>query len=319
MRIIPASDIADTLTFPDLIEALRAAFRSGIVAPLRHDHVIKLPDQPDATLRMMPAWTDFGRQGHTGRGYVGVRITSVFPGNADRDRTATSGAYLLLSGKTGEPLAFIDGNALTAWRTAAVAALASSYLSRPDVSRLLVVGAGALAPRLIESHVSVRPIREVLIWNRSSDRAKRLANHFSGHAFTVSATDDLEGAVRGADIISCATLASEPLISGAWLQPGVHLDLVGSYRCDMREVDSSAVERARLFVDERKTALADGGDLVIPLNEGLIDESDIAADLSELTQGDRAGRRFHDQITLFKAAGTGLADFAAAAHVFSRV
>ena len=319
MRIIPASDIADTLTFPDLIEALRAAFRSGIVAPLRHDHAIDLPDQPDATLRVMPAWSDFGRQGHTDKGYVGVRFTSIYPGNADRGRTATSGVYLLLSGKTGEPLAFIDGNALTAWRTAAVSALASTYLSRPDVSRLLMVGAGALVPRLIEAHVSVRPIKEVLIWNRSPDRAARMAKHFSGRSFQVAATDELEAAVRGAGIVSCATLAVEPLIAGAWLQPGVHLDLVGSYRHDVREVDSAAIERARLFVDHRQTALIDAGDIVIPLNEKRLTETDIAADLSELTQGERAGRRFHDQITLFKSAGTGLADFAAAVHVFSRV
>lgn len=319
MRIIPASDIADTLTFPDLIEALRAAFRSGVIAPLRHTHDISLPDQADATLRIMPAWSDFGRQGHTDKGYIGVRLASIFPGNADRGRTVTSGVYLLLSGKTGEPLAFIDGNALTAWRAAAVSALASSYLSRPDVSRLLVVGAGALVPRLIGAHASVRPVREVLIWNRSHDRAERMAKHFSGYAFKVSATDDLEGGVRGADIISCATMAAEPLISGAWLRPGVHLDLVGSYRHDMREVDSEAVERARIFVDHRETALIDAGDIVMPMNEGLIDESDIAADLSELTQGDKAGRRFHDQITLFKSGGAGLADFAAAAHVFGRV
>ena len=146
-----------------------------------------------------------------------------------------------------------------------------------------------------------------------------MARHFSGRPFQVSATEELEAAVRGADLVSCATLATEPLIAGAWLQPGVHLDLVGSYRHDMREVDSAAVERARLFVDHRKTALSDAGDIVIPLNEGLIAETDIAADLSELTQGDRAGRRFHDQITLFKSAGTGLADFAAAVHVFSRI
>ena len=318
MRIIPASDIAETLTLPDLIEALRAAFRSGVVAPLRHNHDIELPDQPGATLRIMPAWSDFKRQGHSDRGYVGVRFASIFPGNAERERPATSGVYLLLSGKTGEPLAFIDGNALAAWRAAAVSALASTYLSRPDASRLLMVGAGTLAPRLIEAHASMRPIREVLIWNRSGDRARRLAGHMAGGAYEISATEDLEGAVRGADIISCATLAQEPLVSGAWLKPGAHLDLVGAFRHDMREVDSEAVERARLFVDHRKTALKDAGDIVIPLNEGLIGDDDIAADLSELSQGEKAGRRFHDQITLFKSAGSGLADFAVAAHVFAR-
>jgi len=319
MRIIPASDIADALTFADLVEALRAAFRSGVIAPLRHGHDVSLPDQADATLRVLPAWSDFDRQGHSERGYVGVKITTVFPGNADRDRPSVSGVYLLLSGRTGEPLAFIDGQALTAWRTAATSALASSYLSRPDAGRLLMVGAGTLAPRLVEAHAAVRPIREVLIWNRSPDRARRLARAMAGHAFRASATEDLEGAVRGADIISCATLATGPLIEGTWLAPGSHLDLVGSFRADMREADDETIGRARLFVDDRRAALADAGEIVQPLASGLIGESDIAADLAELTRGDRAGRRFHDQITLFKAAGSGLADFAAAAHVFARV
>lgn len=319
MRIIPASDIADALDFPSLIESLRAAFRSGVVSPPGHRLPIPLPDQPDADLQIAPAWSDFGRQGHSERGYVGVGIACVFPGNAERDRATGSGAYLLMSGRTGEPLAFIDGQALTAWRTAATSALASSYLSRPDASRLLMVGAGSLAPRLIEAHAAVRPIREVLVWNRTGERAARLAKSLSGHAFQVSATEDLEGAVRGADIISCATLSSRPLIEGAWLQAGAHLDLVGSYRPDMREADDGCVRRARLFVDDRETALREAGDLTIPTAAGVIDETDIAADLPELSRGEKAGRRFHDQITLFKSAGTGLADFAAAAHVFARI
>ncbi len=319
MRIIPASDIADALDFPSLIESLRAAFRSGVVSPPGHRLRIPLPDQADADLRVAPAWSDFARQGHSERGYVGVGIACVFPGNAERDRAAGSGAYLLMSGRTGEPLAFIDGQALTAWRTAATSALASSYLSRPDASRLLMAGAGSLAPRLIEAHAAVRPIREVLVWNRTGERAERLAKAFAAHAFKVSATDDLEGAVHGADIVSCATLAAEPLIKGAWLKPGAHLDLVGSFRPDMREADDECIRRARLFVDDRRAALADTGDLALPLAAGVIDENDIAADLAELSQGEKAGRRFHDQITLFKSAGTGLADFAAAAHVFARI
>jgi ornithine cyclodeaminase len=224
-----------------------------------------------------------------------------------------------MSGWTGEPLAFIDGQALTTWRTAATSALASSYLSRSDASRLLMVGAGSLAPRLVEAHAAVRPIREVLVWNRTGERAARLANSLSGHPFQVSATEDLEGAVRGADIVSCATLSAGPLIEGAWLQAGSHLDLVGSYRPDMRESDDECIRRARLFVDDREAALRDAGDLAIPIAAGVIDESDIAADLAELSQGEKAGRRFHDQITLFKSTGTGLADFAAAAHVFARI
>jgi ornithine cyclodeaminase/alanine dehydrogenase-like protein (mu-crystallin family) len=319
MRIITGSDIAEALTFPELVETLRTAFRSGPVAPERHHHTIALPDQPDATLLLMPAWSDFAAQGHSHRGYVGVKVVSVFPGNAERGRPSVSGVYLLMAGKSGEPLALIDGQALTLWRTAAASALAASYLARHDSARLLMVGAGALAPYLIEAHAAVRPIREVLIWNRHAERADKLAARLAGRRYTVAATGDLEGAVGGADIVSCATLSREPLVRGAWLSGGTHLDLVGAFTPEMREADDAAVERARLFVDTRAGALKEGGDLVQPLASGLISEDDIAADLFELARGEKAGRRFHDQITLFKSVGTALEDLAAATHVFARV
>ena len=319
MRIITGSDIAEALAFPELIETLRSAFRAGAVAPVRHHHTIALPDQADATLLLMPAWSDFAAQGHSGRGYVGVKIVSVYPGNAERGRPALSGVYLLMAGGSGEPLALIDGQALTLWRTAAASALAASYVARHDSRRLLMVGAGALAPYLIEAHAAVRPIREVLIWNRHGERAEKLAARLAGRRYSAAATEDLEGAVRGADIVSCATLSREPLVRGAWLPGGLHLDLVGAFTPQMREADDAAVERARLFVDTRAGALKEGGDLVQPLAAGLISEEDIAADLFELTRGDKAGRRFHDQITLFKSVGTALEDLAAATHVFARV
>jgi len=318
MRIISGADIADALTFPELIETLRSAFRSDTVTPVRHHHAVRLPDQSDATLLLMPSWTDFAAQGHSDRGYIGVKIVSVFPDNASRDRSTVSGVYLLMSGRSGEPLALIDGTVLTLWRTAAASALAASYLARQDAHRLLMVGAGALAPYLIDAHAAVRPVREVLVWNRTASAATRLAAGMADRKFSITATTDLESAVRSADIVTCATLSQKPLIHGDWLPVGVHIDLVGGFRPDMREVDDAAIERARLFVDTRQGALAEAGDLVQPLQSGLIGEDDIAADLFDLTRGEHAGRRCHDQITLFKSVGTALEDLAAAIHVFSR-
>jgi len=318
MRIISGADIADALTFPELIETLRSAFRSDTVTPVRHHHAVRLPDQSDATLLLMPSWTDFAAQGHSDRGYIGVKIVSVFPDNASRDRSTVSGVYLLMSGRSGEPLALIDGTVLTLWRTAAASALAASYLARHDAHRLLMVGAGALAPYLIDAHAAVRPVREVLVWNRTASAATRLAAGMADRKFSITATTDLESAVRSADIVTCATLSQKPLIHGDWLPVGVHIDLVGGFRPDMREVDDAAIERARLFVDTRQGALAEAGDLVQPLQSGLIGEEDIAADLFDLTRGEHAGRRCHDQITLFKSVGTALEDLAAAIHVFSR-
>ncbi len=318
MRIISGADISDALTFPELIETLRCAFRSDTVTPVRHHHAVCLPDQSDATLLLMPSWTDFAAQGHSDRGYIGVKILSVFPDNASRDRSTVSGVYLLMSGKSGEPLALIDGTVLTLWRTAAASALATSYLARQDAYRLLMVGAGALAPYLIDAHAAVRPVRQVLVWNRTASAAGRLAARMADRKFSITATADLESAVRSVDIVTCATMSRQPLIHGDWLPDGIHIDLVGGFRPDMREVDDAAIHRARLFVDTRQGALAEAGDLVQPLQSGLIGEDDIAADLFDLTRGVHAGRRCHDQITLFKSVGTALEDLAAASHVFSR-
>lgn len=318
MRIITAAEIEEHLTFRDLVEALRTAFRSGVIAPSAERHVLARPDGADAMLSLMPAWTDFEAQGNSRTGYAGVKIASVFPDNARRDRPTGMGVYVLMSGHTGEPLAVLDGRALTVWRTAAASALAASYLAREDASRLLMVGAGALAPYLIEAHAAVRPISEVLVWNRDPDRARRLAAHIQGSDYSVSPTEDLEGAARGADLVSCATLATEPLIQGEWLSDGCHLDLVGGYRPDMREGDDICIERARIFVDTREGTMTEAGDIMQPLENGSLRESDITADLFELCRGQKAGRRYYNQITLFKSVGTALEDLTAAQYVFSR-
>jgi ornithine cyclodeaminase len=237
---------------------------------------------------------------------------TIFPDNDAQGLPSVMGAYLLLDGKTGAPIALIDGPMLTVKRTAAASALASSYLSRPDCERFLMIGTGSLAPYLIMAHASVRPICNVLIWGRSPDKAARLAKRLDRPDFRVAATADLEAAVRGAHVISCATLSKDPLVRGDWLQPGQHLDLVGAFRPDMRESDDTAIRRARVFVDTRDGALAEAGDIVQPIESGVLDRDDVAGDLFDLTRGERAGRRFYDQITLFKSVGTALEDLAAA-------
>ncbi|HZS81775.1 MAG TPA: ornithine cyclodeaminase family protein [Stellaceae bacterium] len=311
MRIIGPSEVVAALDFPALVEQLRQMFRTGCTAPLRHHHTVPTPDGgTPATLLLMPAW-QVGRQ-------IGIKLVTVFPDNAAKSLPAVMGAYLLLDGKTGEPQALLDGPSLTVRRTAAASALAASYLARPDCERLLMVGTGALAPHLIEAHASVRPIRNVLVWGRNPEKAARLAQRLDRRSLKVAATQDLEGAVRGAHIVSCATLSKEPLIRGDWLPLGVHLDLVGAFTPEMREADDEACRRARIFVDTREGALKEAGDIVQPLRAGVFAEDDIAGDLFELTRGSRAGRRYHDQITLFKSVGTALEDLAAAQLAFER-
>ncbi len=311
MRIVSAADVEAALDFESLVERLRQAFRRDIVVPLRHHHTVETPDGVDATLLLMPAW-------QTGR-HIGIKMVTIFPDNAERGLPAVMGAYLLLDGETGSPLAMIDGPMLTARRTAAASALAASYLARPDCERLLMVGTGTLAPQLILAHAAVRPIRNVLVWGRTEDKAAKLAKRLNRSDFRVQHTTDLEDAARGAHIISCATLSAEPLIAGAWLQNGQHLDLVGGFRPDMRETDDTAIRRARVFVDTRAGACKEAGDIVQPLESGVLEPDDIAADLFELTRGERAGRRFYDQITLFKSVGTAVEDLAAAQLTVERV
>ena len=261
----------------------------------------------------MPAW-----QAGAG-GYAGVKIVSVFPGNAARGKPSVIGTYLLLDGDSGEPLAALDGQALTAWRTAAASALAASYLAAPDARRMVMVGAGALAPRLIAAHAAVRPIEEVAIWNRNAERAARLAADLDRPGLRVTATDDLGAAIAGADIVSAATMSREPLIRGDWLKPGAHLDLVGAYNPAMREADDAAIARATVYVDTRAGALAEAGDIVQAIASGALDEARIAGDLFDLCRGDAPGRRSAEEITLFKSVGTAIEDLAAAILVYERL
>ncbi|MEM1287256.1 MAG: ornithine cyclodeaminase family protein [Pseudomonadota bacterium] len=319
MRIITAAEIAEVADLREIVETLRFTFRTPPITPVRHHHSMERPGEaPDSTLLLMPAWTDFRGKGSSARGYTGVKIVTVVPDNHTRNLPSVVGAYLLMSGESGVPLALLDGQALTLWRTAAASALASLYLSRSDSTKLLMVGAGALAPYLIRAHAAVRPLNHVLIWNRSPQRAEKLASKLGDLRVTLNVTDDLEGAARGADIISCATLADEPIIKGAWLSEGQHVDLVGAFKPTMREVDSAAVSKARVFCDTRDGALKEAGDLVIPIGEGAFSMEDVAGDLFDLCQGRRGGRRYYDQITLFKSVGTAAEDLAVAAHVFAR-
>lgn len=318
MRILSAAEVDAALDDLALIDRLDDLFRAGCEMPTRHHHPIKSPLGPgsaDAMLLLMPAWTT----GPSGR--VGVKVVTVFPDNGRQSLPSIYGQYLLLDGRTGASLALLDGTMLTKRRTACASGLASRYLSRPDSTRLLMIGTGALAPQLVRVHAKVRPIREVAIWGRRPEQAEALAQALGrelpgllGRPITVRVATDRREAVGWADIISSATLAKEPLVEGDWLRDGQHLDLVGAYTAQMRESDDGAVRRSRVYVDTRAGALKEGGDIAQPLANGTIGQDDIVADLFELARGQRTGRRPGDttSITLFKSVGAALEDLAAA-------
>jgi alanine dehydrogenase len=304
MLILDAEKVAALLPYDQLIDALGKAFAADVVVPQRSHHNVPVPGGNDGTLLLMPAWQQ-------GCG-MGVKIVTVFPDNSNHDYPAVFASYFLLSAETGVPVAVLDGTELTVRRTAAASALASTYLSREDSKRLLMVGTGNLAPHLVAAHATARPIEEVVIWGRRREKASKLAARFVKSSFSVSVADDLESAVPAADIISCATLATEPLIRGAWLKGGQHLDLVGAFKPDMREADSDAVRRASVYVDTRAGALVEAGEIVQGIASGSIDEDDICGELSQLASGTIRGRESTDAITLFKSVGTALEDLAAA-------
>jgi ornithine cyclodeaminase len=258
----------------------------------------------------MPAWTGAARGG-----FLGVKIVSVFPGNAARGLASVLGTYVLMDGGTGEPIAALDGTRLTLWRTAAASALAARHLARPDASKMTMVGAGALAPFLIRAHASVRPIAEVNLWNRNPEKASRLAADLAREGLPVVATENLEAAVRDADLVCCATLSTAPLVRGAWLRPGAHLDLVGAFNLAMREADDDALRRAALYIDT-VAAKTEGGDVALALRAGAIPETHIKADLFALCRGEASGRARADEITAFKSIGAALEDLAAAMLVW---
>lgn len=319
MQMISAAEVDRALTFPGLVETLRTAFRDGAIQPVRHHHTVERPTGAASTLLLMPAWTDFNAQGVGGNGHIGVKIVTVSPDNNAVGKPAVMGLYLLLDGTTGEPQALIDGQRLTQWRTACASALAASYLAREDASRLLIVGAGAVAQFLARAHAAVRPIKQISIWNRTPAKAEAVAAELRAEGFDANASHDLDTDIAAADIVSCATISTTPLIKGALLRPGTHVDLVGAFTPDMRESDDEAITRARVYVDTRAGAMKEAGDIVQPLASGVLKAEDIIGDLHELARGQKPGRQNASEITLFKSVGAALEDLAAGIAVYERL
>ncbi|MBS9402299.1 ornithine cyclodeaminase family protein [Halomonas sp. TRM85114] len=308
MQIISAEEVAASLPWAALVERLATTFREGVESPPRHHHAMHRPDG-EATMLLMPAWEQAG--------YIGVKMVNVFPQNAAHGVPAIAGVYLLSEGVHGRPLACIDGSELTRRRTAAASALAARELARGDASTLLVVGTGKLAPMVIEAHAAVRPIKRVRVWGRHPEKAEALAADCADR-FDTAAVTDLEAATREADLISCVTLSSEPLIHGDWLSPGTHLDLIGAFRPTMRETDAECLSRSEVFVDTYAGAKGEAGDILQAIDEGGFAFEAIRAELAELLRGDKPGRSSPEAITLFKSVGASLEDLAAAIEVWEQ-
>lgn len=305
--VIGAAATRDALPFDALIPALKTAFAAGATVPERHHHHIPHPDG-DGVLLLMPAWSG---------GLLGTKVATIHPTNNSRGLPSVHSTYLLANAATGAPLALLDGNEITTRRTIAVSALAASYLAREDAADLLIVGAGRIAALAAEAFAAVRPIRTVTVWNRDAVKAERLVAELRATGFEAKAAASLEEAARWADIITCATPSTAPIVHGDWLRPGAHLDLIGSFTPAMREADDACFARGHIYVDTHD-ALAEAGDLTGPIAAGVITADDIRGTLAHLCTGRVAGRTSDDDITIFKSVGTALADLAAAALVQAR-
>lgn len=312
MEFYDRERLAELLTWPAMIAGIAEMLdESAAVSPPRHVHAVSAPGTDDDVLLLMPSWISGS--------LIGIKAVTFFGSNTARGLPNVNAAYMVFDGETGVPIAVMDGEELTSRRTMAASALASSYLSRPDAASLLVVGTGQLARFAVEAHCSVRPIENVRVWGRNPDKATSVVESFGAMSveFAIETIDDLDRAVAEADVISCVTSAAEPLIRGALLRPGTHLDLVGSFKEDMRESDDDCVRRATVFVDTRDGALL-SGDLAQPIAAGVLAEQQIVADLAALVSGAHRGRADADEITLFKSAGFALEDLAAARVALGR-
>jgi ornithine cyclodeaminase len=308
MLTLDAATIRECLDFKDLIEALRQGFIEGCHSPLRHSHTMG-STKDASTLLVMPAWQEGG--------YLGVKLVVISPHNAKLGLPVVNASYVLADSVSGRQLALLDGTEITPRRTAAASALAGTYLARPDASSLLIVGSGKVGSLMAQAYQAIRPIDKVSVWSQTASRAADLARQLRADGFDAVQVDDLEAATARADIISCATPSIEPLIKGEWLRPGVHVDLIGGYTPQMREVDDTAMRRATVFIDTEHV-LEEAGDLIQPINDGVITVADIKGTLETLCRGEVPGRQSAEEITLFKSAGSGLEDLAAALLVYNK-
>ena len=306
MRFIDTEQTRGALSFDAVIPALREAFRQGATVPTRHVHAIQSGTAHGTTL-IMPAWSD--------RGYFGVKIINIFPENTHQGLPGLHATYNLYSAKTGVPIAQVDGDIVTVYRTAGAAALGADYLARKDASTLLIVGSGRIAGLVAQAMRTVRPIQRVMVWNVREAGAQALADSLREQGFDAQATTDLESAARAADIISCATLSTVPLIQGAWLRPGTHLDLIGSFTPEMRETDPACFDGTTVYVDTDE-APTKSGDLLSAFDAGVLTREAIQGNLQQLTTGARPGRKNDQEITVFKAVGSALEDLTLATLVY---
>lgn len=311
-RLLPMAECVDLME-----QTLAALGRGEAVQPVRS--ITPMPGG-GGLLGLMPGYLGSARlEGSEREGILGLKAISVFPGNHGTPFDSHQGVVLLFEPVNGCLRAIVDATSITAIRTAAVSAAATRALARPDADEVAILGSGVQAAAHLEAMRAVRPIRRVRVWSRSPENARRFAEASRDVGrLEADPAATAEQAVRTASIVCAVTSAREPVLRGAWLSPGAHVNAVGACVPAARELDTEAVRRARVFVDHRAAAMVEAGDLLIPIAEGAITPEHVQAEIGDVFAGTHPGRRDGEEITLFKSLGLAVEDLAAAARVFAR-
>lgn len=312
INYIDETFINQNTDYPELIAELETGFCNNdlIIPPRIHQNYTHRSGGEATTLLMMPAWNKMGNSG--------VKIVTVNPQNHSKNLPSIQGTYVFFDSETGVLKAILDAKALTAKRTAATSALASSYLSKIDSSSMLMIGNGALAPELIRAHMAVRPIKDIFLWGRNQKKSNTIKDRLSAEGIHIQTVTNIDDYIGPVDIVSSATLSPTPLIFGKMLNDGQHIDLVGSYKPTTRESDDELMRKSKIYVDVLESGLRESGDIFLPLQDGVISNSDIQGDLFGLCTKKVNGRQKNTDITTFKSVGHSLEDLIAAEYFYSK-
>ena len=302
MKHFDMKAIQTALPYPLLVDALAQGLQQFSETPARS---FFSPNQDASCVMIMPAWRPHQM--------MGVKLVSVWPENNAKGESAVSAVYVLISCLDGRPLAVLDGTELTLRRTAAAAALAAKRLARENSETLAVLGTGSLSVPLVQAHTDTMRFKNVLVWGRQFYKAQLVVNQLRELGIEVRAMGDLHKTLAMSDVVAVATTATEPFLKAAWVRPGTHISLVGAFTPQMAEAEPGLISKSQLFADCRASVLEKGGEVFQAIEQGLILDSDIIADLAELTaQSDRSWRHDAQAITVFKSVGFALLDLIAA-------
>jgi len=308
MKVITAEQVHTALSYPALIDALADAYAGEFKMPPRQVFLLDDDESNHDAFAVLPSW---------GGEFIGVKAFTYFP-TAQPPYKSLYSQILLFDRSHGEPLALVDGTTVTFWRTAGISGLATRLLSREDSETLLVLGTGNLASYIIRANASVRPLKKIMVWGRSPEKAAAVCNAAATELphiqFTVAT--DRQAACTEADIIVAATGSHEPLVLGEWIKPGTHTDFIGNHHATKRECDTALVTKSRVYVDSYVNAMKEAGEILVPISEGAFKKDDIVAELSEICNGSATLRQSDDEITLFKSIGMALSDLVGAGLVY---